>query len=247
VKQLDTRSMPSRFWSSQMGSHLLSLIKESTRLPENLRILLKLKVLELLRRLTHLQSLQKSLKWTPLRWKSPWRHPSFPILSLIFNYSATLGSTSGFFFCYQEYQASANGKEKDKFGRADCRVLKGPFYGVKVKGALFHTQGGLRVDFNGKVLKKGGGEVKNLYAGGGVAAGISGHGPGGYLSGNGLLTAMGYGFLAGSHVSKLLAGKNIESWPFLLCFALLFFLSFPFLSFLLCFCFCCWVSGFWNK
>ena len=32
----------------------------------------------------------------------------------------------------------------DEYGRTDCRRLDSPFYGVKVTGALFHTQGGLK-------------------------------------------------------------------------------------------------------
>ncbi len=101
-----------------------------------------------------------------------------------------------------DYQRCATGERVDPFGRPDCRPLEGPFYGVKVTGALFHTQGGLRVDFNGRVLREDHSPIPNLYAGGGVAAGISGHGAGGYFSGNGLLTAIGYGMLAGRHASQ---------------------------------------------
>jgi fumarate reductase flavoprotein subunit len=104
----------------------------------------------------------------------------------------------------QAYQSCAAGEADDAFGRRDCRRLQGPFYGVRVTGALFHTQGGLRVDFDGRVLRQDGRAVPNLYAGGGVAAGVSGHGPGGYLSGNGLLTALGYGMLAGRHAARAL-------------------------------------------
>jgi fumarate reductase flavoprotein subunit len=106
----------------------------------------------------------------------------------------------------QAYQDCASGKQADAFGREDCRALQPQYYGVKVTGALFHTQGGLRVDFDGRVLREDGRPVPNLYAGGGVAAGISGHGPGGYLSGNGLLTALGYGMLAGQHATRALRG-----------------------------------------
>ena len=109
--------------------------------------------------------------------------------------AAALGRT------LDDYHRYADGAASDPFGRPDCRRLEGPFYGVKVTGALFHTQGGLKVDFDGRVLRKGGTPIPNLYAGGGVAAGISGHGPGGYLSGNGLLTALGYGMLAGRHAA----------------------------------------------
>lgn len=102
----------------------------------------------------------------------------------------------------KHYQAAAKGELNDSFGRKDCKVLTAPFYAVKVTGALFHTQGGLKVDFDARVLHKEGGVIPNLYASGGVAAGISGHGPGGYLSGNGLLTALGYGMLAGRHAAE---------------------------------------------
>lgn len=98
---------------------------------------------------------------------------------------------------FDQYQAVARGEAEDQFGRPDCKILESPFYGVKITGALFHTQGGLKVDFDARVLKEDGTPIPNLYAGGGVAAGISGHGPGGYFSGNGLLTALGYGMLAG--------------------------------------------------
>jgi fumarate reductase flavoprotein subunit len=104
----------------------------------------------------------------------------------------------------QTYQACAVGEQADPFGRSDCRQLQPPFYGVKVTGALFHTQGGLRVDQHARVLKEDGQPIPNLYAGGGVAAGLSGHGAGGYLSGNGLLTALGYGMLAGRHAAQTL-------------------------------------------
>ena len=104
-----------------------------------------------------------------------------------------------------DYHAAADGEVEDKFGRRDCQRLEAPFYAVKVTGALFHTQGGLKVDKVARVVRFDGTPIPNLYAGGGVAAGISGHGPGGYLSGNGLLTALGYGLLAGRHAASTLA------------------------------------------
>ncbi len=107
------------------------------------------------------------------------------------------------------YHAAADGKTRDAFGRSDCRRLRSPFYAVKVTGALFHTQGGLRVDGEARVLREDGAPIPNLYAGGGVAAGISGHGPGGYLSGNGLLTALGYGWLAGRHAARTLLPREV--------------------------------------
>lgn len=99
------------------------------------------------------------------------------------------------------YNAAADGTTPDPLGREICKRIDPPYYGVKVTGALFHTQGGLKVDAHGRVMKKDGSLVPNLYAGGGTAAGVSGHGAAGYLSGNGLLTALGYGYLAGKHAA----------------------------------------------
>jgi fumarate reductase flavoprotein subunit len=106
-----------------------------------------------------------------------------------------------------EYEAgrAAGG---DRFGRRTFADLQPPFFGIRVTGALLHTQGGLVVDREARVLRADGTPIPNLYAGGGVAAGISGHGADGYLSGNGLLTALGYGFLAGRHAAASLGFRD---------------------------------------
>ncbi|MEM8729882.1 MAG: FAD-dependent oxidoreductase [Pseudomonadota bacterium] len=86
----------------------------------------------------------------------------------------------------------------DQFGRTfSPRPLAPPYMGVRVTGALFHTQGGLQVDAAARVRKSDGGVFPNLYAGGGAACGVSGQGDSGYLSGNGLLSAVVLGWLAG--------------------------------------------------
>jgi fumarate reductase flavoprotein subunit len=92
---------------------------------------------------------------------------------------------------------SADGQ--DRFGREflDAHRCSPPYHAVKVTGALFHTQGGLAVDPNGRVKRKDGKGFPNLFAAGGAAAGVSGSTAAGYLSGNGLLTATTLGFLAG--------------------------------------------------
>jgi len=93
------------------------------------------------------------------------------------------------------------GKGADPLGRtAWPRTLEAPYAVVKVTGALFHTQGGLAVDGNANVLRNGR-PLPGLYAAGGAAAGISGHGATGYLSGNGLLSALGLGYLAGKAIT----------------------------------------------
>lgn len=89
----------------------------------------------------------------------------------------------------------------DPLGRTTWpRPLVPPYAVVKVTGALFHTQGGLSVDASARVLR-GGEPIPGLYAAGGAAAGISGHGSAGYLSGNGLLSALGLGYLAGRAIT----------------------------------------------
>jgi fumarate reductase flavoprotein subunit len=49
-----------------------------------------------------------------------------------------------------------------------------------VTGALFHTQGGLAVDVNTRVLNEQAMPLPNLFAAGGAAAGVSGSIAGGY-------------------------------------------------------------------
>ncbi len=106
------------------------------------------------------------------------------------------------------YNEAVRSGEPDETGRTDgTHVLEGPFYGTKVTGALFHTQGGLVVDEHARVLREDGTPVENLYAGGGCATGVSGHGAGGYLSGNGLTAALGFGRLAGRHARASLADE----------------------------------------
>lgn len=76
---------------------------------------------------------------------------------------------------------------------------------MKVTGALFHTQGGLVIDDAACVLSAEGTPFPNLFAGGGAACGVSGPDVSGYLSGNGLLTAIAFGFLAGRTAGHLSA------------------------------------------
>lgn len=86
----------------------------------------------------------------------------------------------------------------DRFGRCFAGApLSPPYCVVKVTGALFHTQGGLVTDGTGRVKRADGSPFANLYAGGGAACGVSGAGDSGYLSGNGLLSAVVLGFRAG--------------------------------------------------
>ena len=86
----------------------------------------------------------------------------------------------------------------DEFGRSfGDTPLAPPYCAVRVTGALFHTQGGLDVNEVGQVRHRDGSIFPNLFAGGGAACGVSGKGDSGYLSGNGLLSAVVLGNKAG--------------------------------------------------
>ncbi len=102
--------------------------------------------------------------------------------------------------------AVARGQATDRFGRTSVEApLEPPYAAVRVVPALFHTQGGLVVDAHARVERADGTPIPGLYASGGAAQGISGHGAAGYLAGNGLLPALGLAFLAAEH----LAGADV--------------------------------------
>ncbi len=93
----------------------------------------------------------------------------------------------------------------DPFGRSFAHTppLAPPYCAVRVTGALFHTQGGLAVAPNSAVLDPSGTPFPNLLAAGGAACGVSGRTAAGYLSGNGLLSAVTLGSLAGETAAHL--------------------------------------------
>ena len=96
----------------------------------------------------------------------------------------------------------------DPFGRDFTAKppLSPPYYAIKVTGSLFHTQGGLAIDGEARVLHEDGSRFANLFAAGGAAMGISGPADWGYLSGNGLLSAVSLGRIAGQAATKLNRG-----------------------------------------
>ncbi|WP_417513420.1 FAD-dependent oxidoreductase [Marinobacter sp.] len=108
----------------------------------------------------------------------------------------------------QELQESG---EPDQFGRQFMaeQKLTAPYYVIRVTGALFHTQGGLEVTTDGRVLDTEGHPLPNLFAAGGAARGVSGSGDSGYLSGNGLLSAVVMGALAGRGAARAIASTAI--------------------------------------
>ena len=106
-------------------------------------------------------------------------------------------------------RALAIDKGQDQFGRIfEKDPLEPPYYAVRVTGALFHTQGGLNVDDRARVLDLKGEPFPNLFAGGGAARGLSGSSDWGYLSGNGLLTAVAFGHIAGEQAALSFGGED---------------------------------------
>lgn len=103
-----------------------------------------------------------------------------------------------------EIAVSANEQCVDVFGRQFERALAVPLAAVKVTGALFHTQGGLAVNAAMAVCRADGSPLPNCYAAGGAARGVSGNTVAGYLSGNGLLSAIAGGFIAANSISQVI-------------------------------------------
>lgn len=95
-------------------------------------------------------------------------------------------------------------------GRTFARGLDAPYYAVHVTGALFHTQGGLDIARDMRVLRRDGTRMPNLMAAGGAAGGVSGDAVWGYLSGNGLLSAVAGGYLAALTAASLVRQKENE-------------------------------------
>ncbi len=83
--------------------------------------------------------------------------------------------------------------------------LAAPYHAIQVTGALFHTQGGLAIDARCRVQPAADHTpFPNLLAAGGAARGVSGNAVWGYLSGNGLLSAVAGGFIAAATMTEQL-------------------------------------------
>ena len=109
-----------------------------------------------------------------------------------------------------EMRRCASGASQDRFGRVfrEDQQLAPPYYAVKVTAALFHTQGGLEVNGEARVLDESANPLPNVFAAGGAARGVSGAHVWGYLSGNGLLAALTLGRIAGTAAARLALGRG---------------------------------------
>ncbi|MFG6668490.1 FAD-dependent oxidoreductase [Halomonas sp. HNIBRBA4712] len=107
---------------------------------------------------------------------------------------------------FDDMHRHARAQTPDAFGRTfePANLLSPPYYAVRVTGALFHTQGGLEVNTQARVMNRQRQPLPNMFAAGGAARGVSGAGDSGYLSGNGLLSAVVLGAVAGENAAALL-------------------------------------------
>lgn len=105
------------------------------------------------------------------------------------------------------------GISPDPFGRdfTPDQTLRPPYYAVRVTGALFHTQGGLRINDQAAIVKTDGTSLPNLFAGGGVCRSVSGPDSHAYLPGMGLCTAVTLGRLAGRSAAQLILNGPIDA------------------------------------
>ncbi|MEM9060848.1 MAG: FAD-binding protein [Pseudomonadota bacterium] len=111
----------------------------------------------------------------------------------------------------ESVRENAEAGDRDPFGRkfdSDSR-LGDELFAIRVTGALFHTQGGLVVDDMARVIRTDGSAIPGLYAGGGAACGVSGPRVDGYLSGNGLLTAIALGYVAGDAAARFAQNSDL--------------------------------------
>lgn len=100
------------------------------------------------------------------------------------------------------YNRFVRGEAQDPMGRqAHARPLQFPLWGVRITGALAHTQGGVCVDAAARVLRTDGAAIPGLLAAGGTVVGISGHGAAGYSSGNGLAQAFVLGMVSADTIA----------------------------------------------
>lgn len=97
------------------------------------------------------------------------------------------------------------GRRRDAVGRdwTGEHPPEPPYRALRVKGALYHTQGGLQIDAQARVLRADGSPLPNMFAGGGAARGVSGPSSWGYLPAMGLCAAVTTGRVAGQAAAAL--------------------------------------------
>ncbi|AUN32186.1 FAD-dependent oxidoreductase [Niveispirillum cyanobacteriorum] len=106
------------------------------------------------------------------------------------------------------HRATTAGRPDSQGRRWTDPVLEAPFRALRLRGAIYHTQGGLRTDGSGRVLAVSGLPLRNLFACGGAARSVSGPSCWGYLPAMGICAAVTLGRLAGAEAARLVIAKQ---------------------------------------
>lgn len=94
----------------------------------------------------------------------------------------------------------------EQFGRKNMAdTLIYPLYAVKVKPAVHHTMGGLKIDAQTRTLKSNGQPIEGLFAAGEVTGGIHGANR---LAGNAIADTIVFGRIAGESVANYINQKK---------------------------------------
>lgn len=98
------------------------------------------------------------------------------------------------------YNQHSSSQTPDAFGKTLYKNTpvhaERPFYVGQVVPVIHYTMGGLVIDTETRVLRKGGGHIPGLYAAGEVSGGLHGNNR---LAGNSLLECLVFGLIAGRH------------------------------------------------
>ena len=107
------------------------------------------------------------------------------------------------------YSAQQKAGLDEDFGRSATEMTAAlqtpPFYAVRVKPAIHHTMGGLRVNTDTQVLRADGTPIPGLYAAGEVTGGLHGANR---LGGNGVADIVVNGKLAGEVAARFVQRRN---------------------------------------
>ena len=97
----------------------------------------------------------------------------------------------------------------DAFGRTRFeKPLTGNLYAINVETYLLFTMGGIKIDTEARVIDTNGAVIPHLYAAGeGAGTSVTGHGYAGYITGDGLLSALTFGRIAGRNAGDAVLAK----------------------------------------
>ncbi|MGQ3045601.1 MAG: FAD-dependent oxidoreductase [Niveispirillum sp.] len=106
------------------------------------------------------------------------------------------------------HRAKAAGRPDSQGRRWTDPAPEAAFRALRLRGAIYHTQGGLRTDGRGRVLAVSGQPLRNLFACGGAARSVSGPSCWGYLPAMGICAAVTLGRLAGAEAARLVIANQ---------------------------------------